>query len=88
MLHIYDWHTNQKMKIPYIPWGTQCRKKVALKLRLTSVRAGHSKLRGLRVKSARALKPADIFDPIVVECVRVWPEYMLERYSFLRGKKS
>ena len=54
-------------------------------MRVTSVRALHSKLHGLRAKQARALKPPDPFRPIAVERVREWPKDLLERYSFLRG---
>ena len=73
------------MKYPYIYWSGQCRKKVARKMRVTSVRALHSKLHGLRAKQARALKPPDPFRPIALERLREWPKDLLERYSFLRG---
>ena len=73
------------MKYPYIYWSGQCRKKVARKLRVTSVRAAHIKLYGLRARHAAALKPPDPFRPIDVERAREWPKDLLERYSFLRG---
>ena len=78
----------KNMKIPYIHWSSQCSEKVARKLRVTSVRAAHSRLHGLRAKSAHALKPADAFVPRAVKQVRKWPRSLLERFPFLRDGSS
>lgn len=76
------------MKILYTYWQGHCTKKGARKLRLSSVRAFHSKLHGSRSVQATALHEASGYMPIAVDCVRAWPEHMLERYSFLRCTKS